>query len=103
MSGQQGMAGWYRQSDGSQRYWDGVRWSDNAVTPHQTRSQPQAVAGWYPQSDGSRRYWDGTRWLDAVRPPVSHKREANNLFFGMLVLVLVGVLGVIGLWVWMQA
>lgn len=49
MSGQQTPAGWYPQADGSQRYWNGERWTEhvNHPSPPQWQRQPNKVmSGW---------------------------------------------------------
>ena len=69
------VAAWYPDPAGSgrQRYFDGVRWTENyleTVTTVYASPSPldptPTPAGWYPDPTdaGMRRYWDGQRWTE---------------------------------------
>lgn len=52
-------AGWYDVDAGTQRWWDGVKWTDHfRANPHHA----SAPAGWYNDGTGRQRWWDGFAW-----------------------------------------
>ena len=57
-------AGWHKQDDGRERFWDGTQWTEQfRAAP----SQASAPAGWHKQQDGRERFWDGTEWTEQFR------------------------------------
>lgn len=69
--------GWYDDGTGTQRWWDGTRWTgvhadfSGSVPELRTDSLSTAPvmgqAGWYDDGRGRLRWWDGRRWTAEVR------------------------------------
>jgi hypothetical protein len=71
---------WYRQPDGTWRFWNGVRWSERRQQtdrPELTVRRDTAPAGWYPAGAGRLAWWDGQRWGDMHGRPVIIKDPAQ--------------------------
>jgi hypothetical protein len=69
-------AGWYDDGSGKQRWWDGVRWTEQFIDLHEryvdlhTGVPPASTpvkAGWYDDGRGRHRWWDGRHWTNAFR------------------------------------
>ncbi|GAA2009075.1 DUF2510 domain-containing protein [Microbacterium ulmi] len=68
-------AGWYDDGTGTQRWWDGSRWTEHYADLRERdielRSDAVATAptapGWYDDGRGRQRWWDGARWTEASR------------------------------------
>lgn len=69
--------GWYDDGTGKQRWWDGVRWTEQFIDLRDPRIELRTDAGpaaagtagpgWYDDHRGRRRWWDGRRWTTSVR------------------------------------
>lgn len=70
-------AGWYDDGTGRQRWWDGVRWTEEFIdlrdesvelrTGEVPTGPATVAAGWYDDQRGRLRWWDGKRWTNAIR------------------------------------
>lgn len=62
-------AGFYPDSTGALRWWDGNAWTEHTQTsPPPEQALPPA--GWHPdpRGEGMLRYWDGSQWTEHVSP-----------------------------------
>ncbi|MGH2973757.1 MAG: DUF2510 domain-containing protein [Solirubrobacterales bacterium] len=81
-------AGWY-DYEGRNRYWDGAQW-----TVWEETAPAATPAGWYkdPQDPTTRRYWDGVQWTDSRAPLETDSGPRNGMAVTAFVLGLIGAL-----------
>ena len=64
-------AGWYDDTRGSLRWWNGLAWSEHVRTGQgnaAVRTPSAASPGWYADGTGWLRWWDGWQWTGHVAP-----------------------------------
>jgi Protein of unknown function (DUF2510) len=61
--------GFYPDSHGVMRLWDGQRWTDVTRPMPQPATAPAGQPGYYPDSQGVMRWWTGRDWAPHTQPP----------------------------------
>lgn len=70
-------AGWYDDSSGQLRWWDGTAWTELVApfTNEQLRARAATPDGWYAISDTQSRRWVGGQWTDQYATTASVPRK----------------------------
>ena len=95
--------GFYPDSQGVMRLWDGQRWTEVTRPMPQPATPPPGQPGYYPDSQGVMRWWTGRDWTPHTQPPATTQPEPpkeppknwfqRNIGWKLAVLLGIAVLG----------
>jgi hypothetical protein len=70
--------GFYPDSQGVIRLWDGQRWTDVTRPMPQPATPPAGQPGYYPDAQGAMRWWTGRDWAPHTQPPAATSPQPPN-------------------------
>jgi Protein of unknown function (DUF2510) len=70
--------GFYPDSQGAMRLWDGQRWTDITRPMPQAARPPPGQPGYYPDPQGVMRWWTGRDWAVNTQPPAATSPQPPN-------------------------
>ena len=70
--------GYYPDSQGVMRLWDGQRWTEVTRPMPQPATAPAGQPGYYPDSQGVMRWWTGRDWAPNTQPPATAQPGSPN-------------------------
>jgi hypothetical protein len=70
--------GFYPDSQGVMRLWDGQRWTEVTRPMPQPATPPAGQPGFYPDSQGVMRWWTGRDWAPHTQPPGTGQPEPEK-------------------------
>jgi hypothetical protein len=73
-----GVPGFYPDSQGVMRLWDGQRWTEVTRPMPQPATPPAGQPGYYPDAQGVMRWWTGRDWAPHTQPPATSQPEPKS-------------------------
>lgn len=70
--------GFYPDSQGVMRLWDGQRWTEVTRPMPQPATPPAGQPGYYPDPQGVMRWWTGRDWAPHTQPPATGQPQPKS-------------------------
>jgi Protein of unknown function (DUF2510) len=85
--------GFYPDSQGVMRLWDGQRWTEVTRPMPQPPTGPAGQPGYYTDSQGVMRWWTGRDWAPHTQPPQPKKKRGFLVWLPLTIVLLLASCG----------